>query len=416
MGHARARKVPAQLVEDEDYQCPRPRGHHHRRRLNPKPPLTRPVSQAPRSVKSYPRLAADSHGQQRVDHVVSLRLGIALASSRPLQSEILLQGLLYFFVWSAALLLRAFLEPFFEVGRNARPVANGLRTDHPIPDLPFVDDEHIPVEDPRAVEAVGRHEGGDMWGREDPCPGEGWTAFTTDPIRHDLAWVVRWHPAHGRSVVLYQDEDVAGVHQAYMGDALLFLAGGYWWDGGAWHRPPQIWDPAGERYVQRSVPAALTVFAADLLRDGGDPEAGAVWQISGFEADAPRSGRWLDHLALWAGRRGGDADLAGSVVSLAASELTPGQMIGAAGLAEIAGVAASTLRAYISRGEAEVPEPQAVIGGRSLWSRPVAEEWAEKRRSSPENIEEAVGGGPEERPPGVTELWERYTRVFFSSL
>ena len=107
---------------------------------------------------------------------------------------------------------------------SARPVANGLRTDHPIPDLPFVDDTHIPLEDPAAVEAVGRHEGSDMWGREDPCPGEGWTAFTTDPIRHDLAWVVRWHPAHGRSVVLYQDEDVAGVHQAYMGDALLFRA------------------------------------------------------------------------------------------------------------------------------------------------------------------------------------------------
>ncbi len=299
---------------------------------------------------------------------------------------------------------------------NARPVANGLRTDHPIPDLPFVDDAHIPVEDPSAVEAVGRHEGSDMWGREDPCPGEGWTAFTTDPIRHDLAWVVRWHPAHGHSVILYQDEDVAGVHQAYMGDALLFRAGGYWWNGAAWYRPPQIWDPAGEHYVQRPVPAALTVSAADLLRDGGDPAAGTVAQIGGFDASAPRSSRWLDDLALWASRRGRDADPADSVVSLAAPELTPGQMLSAAGLAEIAGVAASTLRAYISRGEAEVPEPQAVVAGRSLWSRPVAEEWAEKRRSSPDSIEEAVGGGTEERPPGVTETWERYTRIFFSSL
>jgi hypothetical protein len=38
-----------------------------------------------------------------------------------------------------------------------RPIANGLRTDQPIPDQPFVDDAHIPVDDGHAVEAVGRH-------------------------------------------------------------------------------------------------------------------------------------------------------------------------------------------------------------------------------------------------------------------
>ena len=40
-----------------------------------------------------------------------------------------------------------------------RAVANGLRTDHPIPDLPFVDDSHIPLDDPEAIEAVGRRRG-----------------------------------------------------------------------------------------------------------------------------------------------------------------------------------------------------------------------------------------------------------------
>ena len=53
---------------------------------------------------------------------------------------------------------------------GSRAVANGLRTDHPIPGLPFVDDAHIPVDDPAAIEAIGRHPGGKTWGREDPAP------------------------------------------------------------------------------------------------------------------------------------------------------------------------------------------------------------------------------------------------------
>ena len=39
---------------------------------------------------------------------------------------------------------------------RSRAVANGLRTDHPIPGLPFADDAHIPVEDSAAIEAIGR--------------------------------------------------------------------------------------------------------------------------------------------------------------------------------------------------------------------------------------------------------------------
>lgn len=77
-----------------------------------------------------------------------------------------------------------------------RAVGNGLRTDHPIADLPFVDDVHLPLDDPHALEAVGRHEGTDMCGREDRCREGGWVAFTTDLIRHELAWCVRWHPLH----------------------------------------------------------------------------------------------------------------------------------------------------------------------------------------------------------------------------
>jgi hypothetical protein len=302
-------------------------------------------------------------------------------------------------------------------------VANGLSTNHPIPDLPFVDDSHIPVYDSKAIEAIGRRPGTDMWGREDPVrdsDGGGWIAFTTDPGRHDLAWCVRWHPAHGRSVIVYRDEEISSVHMAYWGPPLLFRAGGYWWDGTSWYRPAQVWDAAGEEYYRRPVPSSATVTAADLLSNGKpDPAAARVVLVAELDPDVPWSGRWIDHLALWAAQHGsGDMWLRHAIVTLTAPELTADQMVGIAEVAEFSGIAASTLRAYIARGEAGVPLPQAVIGGRSAWARPVAEEWAEARRRSPEGVEQAVSArrpGPSV-PVGVVELWSRFTRIFFAQL
>jgi hypothetical protein len=108
-----------------------------------------------------------------------------------------------------------------------RTLANGTRTDQPVPDLPFVDDSHIPVDDPSGIEAAGRRPGTNTWGRYDANRRYGgWTAFTTDPFRHDLAWIVRWHPDHGRSVLLYSDVDAGPVHTVFDGPALLFRSGG----------------------------------------------------------------------------------------------------------------------------------------------------------------------------------------------
>ena len=302
-----------------------------------------------------------------------------------------------------------------------RAVANGLRTDHPIPDLPFVDDSHIPVDDPAGIEAIGRRPGTDMWGREDRVgPGEGWVAFTTDPIRHDLAWFVRCHPDHGRSVVLYRDRDIASVHSVHTvleERALLFRAGGYWWDGSKWYRPDQVWDAASESYYRRKVPATATVSAADLLTAGGDPARAEILAIEEVNVDEPSPGRWLDHLALWAERHRNQDSLTESVVTLTAPELAADQMVTAAQMADITGIAASTLRAYISRDEADVPLPQAVVNGRSFWARPVAEEWAEQRQRSAEGVAEAVSAGhPENLPPGVADISNRFTRSFFARL
>ncbi|MEU9025876.1 hypothetical protein [Actinomadura sp. NPDC048394] len=102
-----------------------------------------------------------------------------------------------------------------------------------------------------------------MWGRHDTCTDGhgGWGAFTTDPTRKDLAWVVRHHPEHGRSVVLYRDTDASPVDSLLMWEepaGLLYRAGGYWWDGTTWYRPSQLFDWAAEKTYERPVPAAVT--------------------------------------------------------------------------------------------------------------------------------------------------------------
>ena len=301
--------------------------------------------------------------------------------------------------------------------RDVHPIANGLSTDHPIPDLPFVDDSHIETGDPAAIEAAGRRPGGETWGRQDRCRDGGWEAFTTDPLRHDLAWCVRWHPDHGRSVVLYRDRDSGVVHAAWRGTQLLFRSGGYWWDGATWYRPAQVWDAAGEDYYRRPVPAAMTVTAADLLDGSADPARGRVLQVIDINLDAPPAGRWLDDLALWAAQHAGQG-LERCVVRVSAPELTGDQLVGVSELAEITGIAASTLRAYIARGEGDVPAPQATVSGRSVWARPVAEEWAEQRERSPESAAAAIATDHRgvKVAPGIAEAWDRFSRIFSAAL
>ncbi|WP_018503850.1 hypothetical protein [Parafrankia discariae] len=302
---------------------------------------------------------------------------------------------------------------------RARALGNGLRTDHPIPDLPFVDDAHIPVDDPQRVEAVGRRRGSEMWGRQDQVPEGGWVAFTTDPTRHDLAWGVRWHPDHGRSVVLYHNEEMPSVHSALLGPSLLFRAGGYWWDGETWYRPLQVWDPAAETYLRRPVPGATAISAADLLAGGGNAARGRVLSVDEVTLDAGPAKGWLDDLAVWAARRSADdRPLDRCVVRLSAPELAGDQLLSQRELALAAGVAASTVRAYVARGEGEVPLPQATVGGRHVWARPVAEGWAERRRRSSEGLTEAMSSTHygEQHPPGVIDVWKRYAQTFMSLL
>ena len=306
------------------------------------------------------------------------------------------------------------------------PLANGVRTDHPVPGLPFVDDSHLPIEDGgRALEAVGRNVGDGMWGRYDEASTDdhddaGWLAFTTDPLRHDLGWVVRYHPDHGRTVLLMRDGDTAEMHNHWWNDTLLFRAGGYWWDGQTWYRPGQVWDPVRERNERRKVQAAVTVSAADLLDGSTDPDRAYVAKVASFKPDEPLPENWGDHLALWAQLHAQQQDgrtLSSCVVNLACPELAGDQLLGVPEMATLAEIAPSTLRAYISRKESNVPLPQATVGGRALWSRPVAADWVEARQRSSEGVMAAMASGDrDELSPGAAAVRERFANNFYHSL
>ena len=322
--------------------------------------------------------------------------------------------------------------------RDMRVIGNGLRTDHPVPGLPFVDDSHIPIESANGVEAIGRRHTPDnsTWGRTDPTrvrEGEGyldtgWKAFTTDPQRNDLAWVVRFHPKLGRSVWLVLDEEASGLYSVLEDEAVLYRAGGYWlgYDGG-WHRPAQIFDYASERYVSRAVPGSATISAADVL--GGKEQAGFALNVHGIDTanTAPLSrGEWERQLQVWAGNRPGEGlELDACVVDLTAPELSAGQLLNVGEVAEVAGINAATLRSYISRGENEVPAPQAMVGASAVWSRPVIDQWVEARTYTSDAAEHAVHVRAPfttddfdaiDMPQGRADVWEKVHYWLLSDL
>jgi hypothetical protein len=205
------------------------------------------------------------------------------------------------------------------------PLANGIRTDHPVPDLPFVDDSHIPLDELMAVQTMGRDIDG-VWDAErNP---RGWVTYTTDPIRRDLAWCVRYHPEHGRSVLLHHEKDAESARSEGWGSALLFRHDGYWWDGSNWYRPASNTDPISGAHVRQAVEGAVTITVADLLGDAADPTSGRLQKIVDFSPVSSTAAHWLDDLAMWAVLRTNCQDAlppSRCVVRLSAPELSDEQ-------------------------------------------------------------------------------------------
>ncbi|MDV7193308.1 hypothetical protein [Mycolicibacterium fortuitum] len=310
-------------------------------------------------------------------------------------------------------------------------IANGSSTDHPVPGLAFVDDAHIPVDDPDAIEDIGRGKGYGRHGRRDSTYGADedlqWWAATTEPDGTDLAWCVRYHPKHGHSVVLVRSEDPWTLHEDWSGSdgPLLFRSGGYWWDGATWYRPMQVFDWASQRFMRRRVPGATSITAADILALDDDPTGGSasvltIADVHNAAVDGAIQpmivGNWADHLQLWAGRRRTSAlPLSRCIVDLSAPELAADQLIGTPELAAQAGIAASTLRAYSARGENDLPTHQAIVGGRKMWSRPVGADWAENRNRLPDSVAAALAGSTE-LSVGQIDLRDRFTTKFFNRI
>jgi hypothetical protein len=105
------------------------------------------------------------------------------------------------------------------------------------------------------------------------------------------------------------------------------------------------------------------------------------------------------------------------VVDVTAPELAGNQLLSLNQTASVAAITAGTLRGYISRRENDVPDPQMVIGGRSMWSRPVVHEWIETRAYTPEESSRAVSHDyGEGLAAGIADLREKVSYWILSRL
>ncbi|WP_405969048.1 hypothetical protein OG496_00540 [Streptomyces sp. NBC_00988] len=301
------------------------------------------------------------------------------------------------------------------------PVANGLRTDHPVPGLPFINDERLPLDNPDAIERTGRNQGEGLWGRTDSLPGGGWVAFTTETKNRAYAWAVHQHPAYGRTVLLIRDQDMSDLHHAWMygHNGFLYRHGGYWWDGAAWHRPGQVVDRAYEGYDARPVKDAVTVAAIDFLARPVEPGNARIAKIADFTAPKEPLPHWREHLALWAAsRRPGSLPLDRCVIDLKAPELEPAHLVDRTGLTQIAGLALDDLP-HPKYGRSSLPVPQTETADEGpRWSEPVARDWTEEhhRTHGPQALLSGTTVFGSQQPLGLVADHNRLTKIICDSL
>ncbi|MFE9404773.1 hypothetical protein ACFYNY_23895 [Streptomyces sp. NPDC006530] len=301
-----------------------------------------------------------------------------------------------------------------------RPVANGLRTDHPVPGLPFINDERLILDNPDAIERTGRNQGEGLWGRTDQLPGGGWVAFTTETKNRAYAWAVHQHPEHGRTVLLLRNRDLSRLHHEWLygHSGFLYRHGGYWWDGTRWYRPQQIVDRAYEGYEARPVAGATTITAMDFLARPATSHTAQVQKIADFTAAEGPLPHWREHLALWASRREpGSRPLGQCVVDLQAPELDPARFVDRAGLAQIAELEPEDLP-HPKYGRKDLPPPQTETDQGPRWSRPVAHDWAEQyhRTHGPERLLSAMTAFGTDQPRGLVDDHNRLTKIIAESL
>lgn len=262
---------------------------------------------------------------------------------------------------------------------HCTPLANGIRTDHPIPGLPFVDDSMLDLTDRASIEVIGRGAVEGQWGRADPLAGSDsdWTAFTTIPHRPTLAWSVRHYEDYGTTVTLVADDDAASAHELSH-EPVLTRAGGYWWDGATWYRPESAHDPVTREVTHSPVPEAKTITVATVLTRDQPQEPKALTPLDEITTDTPAlthevTAAWVaNHLSAWLIHHTDPADWDRAVVTVAAPELESSHMLTVAAVAQNASLSQDTIRSYLSRDQ--MPAPQTRIPA-IMWSAPVITDW-----------------------------------------
>lgn len=278
------------------------------------------------------------------------------------------------------------------------PVANGLRTDHPVPGLPFVDDSHLPIRNPLGIEAHGRHTYNEGWGREDRDHNDHrrWSAFTTDQFNLDYAWLVRNDPGYGRTVLLYAGRHVTDLHETSPrpGNPLAYRAGGYWWDGQTWYRPHVTHDLSTHVLLPDPAPGALSVTAREYLsQHPSDARTGTAIDITIFSPQAVHLDQWPRDLAYWASCRPDDGlALDQCIVEVTAPELHPDALLEQREAASVTELSRAEMKQAMQESGAtrpgRFPLPQRhTHQGHPRWARPVLLAWSwERKRTCPERL------------------------------
>lgn len=312
------------------------------------------------------------------------------------------------------------------------PVANGIRTDHPVPGLPFVDDSLLDLSDPAAIENLGRGAGKGRWGRTDLYNHlhGAWRAFATDPTNADYAWLVVHHPQNGTSVALYKDDDVVNAYSYRDYDnggvmPLIVRHGGYWSDGDEWRRPTSVTDPVTNEITWDEPQDAQSITASSVLNDSlfsffektSDHSVYSLGEIASMDNTTLTFTDWASHsLRAWKESRGeGSLALDKCVVKLFSQDLTPATLLDNTSAALAAGVEAATWRAYVSRGTAPAPQEvhktSAADKGRPFWSAHIVHAWV-ARRDRELSSREAREHAPTD--PKTATVLERISRTLAS--
>ena len=215
-------------------------------------------------------------------------------------------------------------------------------------------------------------------------------------------------------MLLYHDQDTSSAYHSWWEDRpLLTRAGGYWWDGASWYRPPQVIDRAAEGHARRRVPHPTTLTATDVLDTTSTPSSGQVHKVAAFAPYTVSDPQWRNDLATWAEQQKTRSDalpLERCVIRINAPELS--ELLGIEDIAGQTGESASKLREDFDRGFSEaLPTPQAIIDGHPWWSRTVVQDWQEERRRG--HPEDLLNSGPS---PAVSRLWARLTTTFTEDL